>query len=431
MNKLNIFTSLINICGLVAAGDYESAKVALELHPGAGADDSGKAVLKAFSLMLLGVESREYELKRILERRSQAQRILKQYKEKLALDNRKLRAKLRKHNEDMRPVALDPIMQPLMHQAQRTAKTNVNLLISGETGSGKGMLARYIHGLSSRAGKPFIAVNCSAIPANLLESELFGIEAGVASGVQKRMGRFEQAIGGTIYLEEICDLPLSSQPKILNIIETGTLERVGGRRSIPVDVRIIAASHRNIERLVEQGAFRSDLFHSLNAIRLHVPPLRERKQDILILVRLILAQIAEKAPFAVTDITPEALDRLINHDWPGNIGELSNELERAALLAEESSIVPDNLSPVLGGAPLFSQPLGENELETIMREGNILQLMHNGSLPSNILSLENAETIHIRNVIELVSGNKTRAAKLLNISREGLRIKLKAMGYEG
>ncbi len=428
----DMYIQLVALCEQIACGNYEKAKGVFEL-PLTGAGDASTQVLaEAFAMMMVRIEAREFERERLLAEISAAREELERHRARLAEENRRLRAQVREQASPMRPIGGDPAMRTLLAQAERLACTRASLLITGETGSGKGVLARHIHDISPRAGKPFVAINCAAIPASLLESELFGIEAGVASGVQARVGRFEQAAGGTILLDEIGDMPLESQAKMLHVIEQSAVERVGGRKSIPVDVRIMAATHRNLERLVEEKIFREDLFYRLNVVQLHVPPLRERSDDIPMLIRKILAGLAAQGNGASQRVSQEALRLLMRYAWPGNIRELQNVLERATLLAGDDRITPADLPPVLlaGCDPREDVPAGtlsghapdpeafpddtRDEAEHSARPG-----------PSTAaLTLEEAEADHIRKVLALNAGNKSHTARMLGISREGLRMKL-------
>ena len=421
------YTRLVALCEQIACGNYEKAKEIFDLPLDGAADTPTRILAEALGLMLVRIEAREFERERLLAEISAAREELERHRARLAVENRRLRAQVRDSASSPRPIARNPAMRALLAQAERLAFTKANLLIMGETGSGKGVLARYIHDIGPRAGKAFIAVNCAAIPATLLESELFGIEAGVASGVQARPGRFEQASGGTLLLDEIGDMPLESQAKILHVIEQGELERVGGRKRISVDVRVMAATHRNLERLVEEKAFREDLFYRLNVVQLHVPPLRERQEDIPMLVSHILAGLADQRADAPRRVSAETLRLLMRHTWPGNIRELQNTLERAFLLAENGRIVPTDLPPALL-ADYVPEPENPHSDRPEFADDEYCHAYAFEEAPagafSSRLTLEDAEADHIRRVLALNAGNKSHTARMLGISREGLRIKL-------
>lgn len=402
---------LVEVCKQIALGDYEKAKDLFDAPHMDGQSDLDQVLSEALSMMVLRIEAREFEMERLVAEISEAREELEKHREKLAEENQILRAKVQEQRGPQRFIGNVPSMQTLRLQAERLAFSRSTVLITGETGSGKGVLARYIHSVSPRAAKPFVDVNCAAIPASLLESELFGIESGVASGVQARMGRFEQADGGTLLLDEVGDMPLESQGKILHVIENGVVERVGGRKKIPVNVRLMAATHRNLEELVKKNLFREDLFYRLNVVRLHVPPLKDRLEDLPLLISKILGDIASEVNGAPRRASPEALQLLMRHSWPGNIRELHNVLERAALFAEGTKITTADLEP-----SLQAWDLAPKKTVTAMSGSSFEE--------KSPLTLDAAVDKHIREILALNRGNKSRAAKMLGISREGLRIKL-------
>lgn len=232
-----------------------------------------------------------------------------------------------------------PAMRALFRSIGRLAQAPLSVLITGETGTGKELVARALHRESPRAHRPFVALNTAAIPAELLESELFGHEAGAFTGAQKRhVGRFEQADGGTLFLDEIGDMPLSLQTRLLRVLAEGEFFRVGGRELIRVDVRVIAATHQDLERLVGEGKFRADLLHRLDVVRLQLPPLRDRRDDVPALAERFLAGAARKFDAPAKQFTKAAIDRLKKHDWPGNVRELENLCWRLAALAPGDTI---------------------------------------------------------------------------------------------
>lgn len=230
-------------------------------------------------------------------------------------------------------------MQKILAQAQRAAQASVSVLITGETGTGKEVLANAIHQLGPRANKPFIAINCAAIQTTVLESELFGYEPGAFTGAEKRKhGLMEVADGGILFLDEISSMPVDMQAKLLRALEERAFRRVGGTNLVKVDVQIIAASNRNLTALIESGNFREDLYYRLKVVDLHLPPLRDRKEDIPELVGLFIRQNNPRMGLNINDITPKAMEALQNHHWPGNIRELRNVIERAMLFCDEASI---------------------------------------------------------------------------------------------
>jgi two-component system response regulator AtoC len=232
-----------------------------------------------------------------------------------------------------------PQMKALQDHARRAAEASVSVLITGETGTGKEVLASFIHRSGPRANKPFIAINCAAIQSTVLESELFGYEAGAFTGAEKRKpGLMEVADGGILFLDEISSMPNDMQAKLLRALEERAFRRVGGTNLIRVDVQILAASNRRLPTLMEEGKFREDLYYRLKVVDLHIPPLRERKQDIPELVGLFIRQNNQRMGMNIRDITPRAMQTLIAHSWPGNIRELRNVIERAMLFCDEASL---------------------------------------------------------------------------------------------
>jgi DNA-binding NtrC family response regulator len=231
-------------------------------------------------------------------------------------------------------VGESPGLQAVLQAIQVVAPTEAAVLIQGETGTGKELVAHAIHDRSSRSQRPFVQVNCAAIPATLLESELFGHEKGAFTGaIAQKMGRFERAHQGTLFLDEIGEIPLELQPKLLRALQEQDFERLGGNRTIRVDVRIIAATNRDLKQMVDEGKFRSDLYYRLNVFPLTVPPLRERRQDIGLLIRFFTQRYAKKLKRAIEEIPPTALEALTRYDWPGNIRELRNVVERSVILS--------------------------------------------------------------------------------------------------
>jgi two-component system response regulator AtoC len=253
-----------------------------------------------------------------------------------------LRESQRKEYSSM--VCVNPAVQLVLHQAQRAAAASVSVLITGETGTGKEVLANAIHQMGPRANKPFIAINCAAIQSTVLESELFGYEAGAFTSAEKRkLGLMEVADQGILFLDEISSMPVDMQAKLLRAIEEQKFRRVGGTAEVHVDVQIIAASNRDLIAAMEKGEFRHDLYYRLKVVDLHLPPLKDRKDDIPELVGLFIRQNNQRLGVNIQDVTPRAMEVLINHPWPGNIRELRNVIERAMLFCDECSIDLPNL----------------------------------------------------------------------------------------
>jgi len=285
-----------------------------------------------------------------------------------------------------------------------TPRTSV--LILGESGTGKELVANAIHYSSARKDGPFIKINCSAIPDNLIESELFGHEKGAFTDAKNmKKGLFELANGGTLFLDELSSMKLSLQPKILRVLETQSFRRIGGVNDINIDVRVIAATNQDLAELVKNGEFRDDLYYRLKVMEITIPPLRERKEDIDILKKIFLDQYNKEFNKSIKGFAPETDNLIYNYSWPGNVRELKNVIERAVILCNDEMLLPEHM------------PLELKELNT--------DIPATQSPGLGMVSLEDAEKHHILNVLELVNGNKSKAARVLKISRSTLREKLK------
>jgi transcriptional regulator with PAS, ATPase and Fis domain len=284
------------------------------------------------------------------------------------------------------------------------------VLIEGETGTGKELVARAIHQASQLRGGPFVAVNCAALPENLLESELFGHEKGAfTSAVGQRRGRFELADGGTIFLDEVGDIPAAMQAKLLRVLQERRFERVGGTESIEVDVRVIGATNRSLQKLVREGAFREDLYYRLNVVKIDLPPLRERREDIPLLAEHFVRQYSRKEE-PPKQISPPTMDALLNYRWPGNIRELENAMERACVTTMSSVIQPDNLPAEVMGKEAPSLPY------SIDLDQPLTQLL-------NLIAAD-VEEQYIRKALEKSQGNVGRCAKICGLSRRSMSAKI-------
>ncbi len=299
---------------------------------------------------------------------------------------------------------------------QKVAPTKTTVLLLGESGTGKELFARAIHNLSDRQHYPFVPINCAAIPRDLLESELFGHEKGSFTGADaKKLGKFELADKGTIFLDEVGDMDLTIQSKLLRAIEEGEIERVGAPRAIKVDVRIVAASNKDLEKAVEDKKFREDLYYRLNVFPIRIPPLRERREDIPLLVEYIINKYCLEIKTSVKSISKEALDILMNYHWKGNVRELENAIERAVILCDGDVITPELF--VLSKQSIFEPAKRslstEGTLETVAKE-----------------ALRIAETHRIVNALRETRGNKSKAAEILKVSYKTLLTKIKEYGIE-
>ena len=261
-----------------------------------------------------------------------------------------------------------PPMQRIFTIVRRAAPSDVPVLITGESGTGKGLVARAIHRYSGRQAGPFVSINCGAIPENLLESELFGHEKGSFTGAHmQRKGRIESAEGGVLFLDEIGELPLSLQVKLLHVLQEQRIVRVGGREEIPVNARVIAATNRDLGQAIQAGAFREDLFYRLQVVTIVVPPLRERGEDIVLLAQAMLRQYASELKKKIAGFTPQAIKSIEGHDWPGNVRELENRIKRAVVMAEGNRIAPEDLEISTVGIKAGGQSLRDAR-ESIEKE---------------------------------------------------------------
>ncbi len=369
---------------MTAFGSVETAVEAMK----AGASDY---VLKPFSLTEMRmVIHKELDVRNLRE------------------ENRSLREALGKRYAHPNIVARSPKMQEVLATVERVAPTNSTILLGGESGVGKDLIARAIHEKSKRASGPFLKINSTAIPENLLESELFGFEKGAFTGaVASKPGKFELADKGTLFLDEIGDVPPAIQVKLLRVLQEREFERLGGTRTIKVDVRLIAATNRDLREALEQGTFREDLYYRLNVVPIDIAPLRERREDIPDLANLFIARFAGDSGKPVEGITPEAMQILVNHHWPGNVRELQNVIERACALAKDSVLTPADIhldvrpSKAANGAA--------------------------GFLPDG-MTLEQWEDEMVQEALRRANGNKSQAARLLGLSRNALRYRLSKIG---
>jgi two-component system response regulator AtoC len=306
---------------------------------------------------------------------------------------------------------------------ERVADTPTTVLITGESGTGKELVARALHEHSGRKDKPFIKVNCAAIPKELIESELFGYERGAFTGaVASKPGRFELANGGTLFLDEIGEIPIEMQVKLLRALQESEFERVGGIKTIRVDVRLVAATNRDLKKLIATGAFREDLFYRLNVVPIRLPALRERTGDIPLLVEHFLAKFNDRLKKKVEGVEPEAMEILVQYPWPGNIRELENVIERAVLFCDASKIHASDLPPDVRGIPaLANVPLPEADLQAA--------LAGEGGLKGHVkVAMSRLERELVSRALQQTTGNVTHAARLLKISRKGLQLKMKELG---
>ena len=329
---------------------------------------------------------------------------------RLKEENRFLKETLASHFDRRELIARSEIMISLLDTVSQVAPSEATVLITGESGTGKEMIAGAIHYNSLRKDGPFIKINCAAITETLLESELFGHEKGAFTGADRRKeGKFRQSEAGTIFLDEISEMSLAMQVKLLRVLQERELTRVGGEEVIRINVRVIAATNRDLIKNIEAGRFREDLYYRLNVVSIHVPPLRERKEDIPLIAQHFLNMFADRNRKIIKGFTPRAMDRLLKHPWPGNVRELMNAVERGVVLSR-------------------SEYLDEPELPLIQREAPTINNTSSKMNGTGELPLESVEKETILKVLDMVGGNKSEAARRLGITRRTLHLKLKKYG---
>ncbi|HEX3906273.1 MAG TPA: sigma-54 dependent transcriptional regulator [Polyangia bacterium] len=321
-----------------------------------------------------------------------------------------------------RLVGQSPAIRQIYAVVEKVANTPSTVLISGESGTGKELIARALHENSSRHAGPFIKINCAAIPKTLMESELFGYDKGAFTGaVGAKPGRFELAHGGTLFLDEIGEIPIEMQVKLLRVLQESEFERVGGIKTIKVDVRLVTATNRDLLAEVGAGAFREDLFYRLNVVPIHIPPLRERREDIPLLADHFIAKFNDRLKKEIASIAPEAVERLVAYQWPGNIRELENLMERTMLFCEGPEIRVSDLPPeVAGAAAPAAAPSAAGEEGTRAAPESLKEAVR--------AETERVERELIQRALDATGGNVTQAARKLKISRKSLQTKMKELG---
>ncbi len=367
---------------MTAYGSVESAVEAMKM----GASDY---VLKPFSLE---------EMTLVVRKELDAHNLRE--------ENRSLREALGQRYQYKNIIARSAEMQAVLATVERVAPTNATVLLGGESGVGKDLVARAIHEHSNRKSGPFVKINSTAIPENLLESELFGYEKGAFSGAtSSKPGKFELADKGTLFLDEIGDVPAATQVKLLRVLQEREFERLGGTKTLKIDVRLIAATNRDLRAALEDGSFREDLYYRLNVVAVDIPPLREHKQDIPELVQFFLQKFGGEAAHPVKSITPAAMKLLVEFHWPGNVRELENVMQRAVTLARGEVLDVDDIH--------LDRPHAASNSNPVLPPG---------------MTLEQWEQEIIREALRQANGNKSQAARALGLSRNALRYRLSQMG---
>ena len=386
LNLIRRQNSLVPVIMMTAYGTVETAVEAMK----AGATDF---LLKPFSLdHLMQVVQKGLEMRALRD------------------ENRKLKAELGRRYEFDNIIGRSSAMQEIFDTVERVAPTRATVLLAGESGVGKDLVARAIHYHSPRRDKPLVKINCTAIPENLMESELFGYEKGAFTGANtSKPGKFEQADTGTVFLDEIGDVPGPIQVKLLRILQEREFERLGSNATRHIDVRVVAATNQDLRAALEQGTFREDLYYRLNVVPINIPSLRERKQDIPFLANHFIQKLVPDTGCRVESITDAAMEKLVNYHWPGNVRELENVIERSLVMAQGTALDASDIK--LESAPRV-KPRDETHF-----------------LPEG-MTLDQYEQDLIREALRRADGNKSQAARLLGLTRNALRYRLTQMGLE-
>lgn len=335
--------------------------------------------------------------------------MLRQHQRELQAENSQLRREVEDKFSTQQIIGLSPKIQDIVRLIDQLRDAPIDVLVTGESGTGKELVAKALHYNSARARHPFIAINCGALPDSLIESELFGIEKGVATGVERRAGKFEEAHGGTLLLDEIGDLSLGAQVKLLRVLQERVVQKVGGRGTIPVDVRVIAATNVNLEEAIRRGTFRADLYYRLKVVTIHIPSLRERSEDIPLLANYFLTTVCQALGKEPKKFSSGSVRRLIHYAWPGNTRELENEVKRLVVTVRKTTIGEEDLSQTVSLG--LASPPGATP--------------HGGSLKS---AVEELEKRLIGEAFQFCRSNQVQTAKALGLSRQGLIKKLKRYG---
>jgi two-component system, NtrC family, response regulator AtoC len=395
----------LNGLELIRAAQSTSPETTIIVMSAYGSHDLAIEALKAGAYDYLGKPFRPDEVLLVLRKAEE--------RERLRRENLILRREMSRRAPQL--VADGPAMKEVLRVVQKVAPAPTTVLIEGESGTGKELVARALHDLSLRAERPFVAVNCGAIPAPLIESELFGHTKGAFTDARTaKRGLFEEADGGTLLLDEIGELPAAVQPALLRVLQQGEVRRVGDARSTRVDVRVLASTNRDLASQVQAGRFREDLYYRLNVVQVRLPPLRERQEEIAQLAERLVARHAERIGVAPRLLSPRALELLQRYRWPGNVRELENALERALVLSEDEEIGPEALPDAVQRA-VEPEPLPRN-------------------LDPDDLSVKRAQRVLeadlIRRALERTQGNRTRAAELLELSPRALLYKIREYDLE-
>ncbi len=399
----DIYKYLTTLAEKVASGIYDAPDQLFKLTVQGDYPEGVTRLAEAFGMMLVKVEAREFLLEKTIKELKKVKDDLEIAKNELERQNITLKTSLKNTFAPPTITGISKSIKDIQSIIRKIADTPVNVLITGESGTGKELVAKSLHYSSIRGDEPFVALNCGALPENLIDSELFGIEKGVATGVDKRVGKIEQAGKGTLFLDEIGEMSLNAQVKLLRVLQEKTLQKIGSSKAVNITARIIAATNKDLEVEIKRGNFREDLYYRLNVIHLRIPPLRDRREDIPLLFQNFLDFYSKKYGRMRFQVDKEVFDIISNYHWAGNIRELENQAERIAVLAYSNVVSKDLLSDEI---------LAFNKSEVVSDNNR------------------NDEIEILKRVIASTNGNKTAAAKILGISREGLRKKLIKLGVK-
>ena len=412
-----LLDTIIHLCDDLAWDRPADEKLLFKLTTQGSSTPELERLAEAFGMMVVKVESRDFHRAELMTQLDQLAKELEEARACLHTQNVRIVDTLKREFNVRRIIGRCPAMKKCVAMALSIAKRPVNTLILGPSGTGKEIFAKTIHYHSPRRDGPFVAVNCTAIPESLFESEMFGIEKGVATGVNARRGLIEEASGGTLFLDELADMSLSNQAKLLRVLEEREVLRVGSVKPVPVDIKVIAATNVNLKAAVQARTFREDLYYRLNVAELYLPPLCDRGDDVLLLAQHLLNQHAHAMQRGTMTLSAATRQCLLGYNWPGNVRELSNEMERAAALTVDTTVRPSDLSIKIldylaGHGGLHLPPIMPAQQDTPV------------ILPDNVFNLNRAERILVQKALAASNGNKSHAAELLGITREGLRKKL-------
>ena len=410
---------LTDLCGELALGKHADTDRLFDLTRDGSGPDELVRLAEAFGMMLVRVEAREFQNSQLIQQLRAKNAELEALHRVLLERNDELQKSVEAlYSPGNGIIGQSEPMRRVFEMARSIARRPINTLILGPTGTGKEVLARFLHHQSPRSRGPFIAVNCTAIPDTLFESAMFGIEKGVATGVTARKGLVEEASGGTLFLDELAEMSLPNQAKLLRVLEEEEVMRVGSATPVHVDINLVCATNVNLEEAVKEGRFREDLFYRVNVVELRLPPLCERGDDILLLAQSFLERYCAEMGRERLMLSPAVQGLFLRYPWPGNVRELNTEMKRAAALTPSGVVELSHLS-----RRILESDTGKEYLCRKEQEGVPEAL----ELP---LNLQKAEELIIRRALELSGGRKVKAAELLGITREGLRKKLQRMEGE-